>query len=54
MESRPVDELIILAVQRLLYAPEQQPPSPSQNPLDLVLAATILESAMQYSPYNPH
>ena len=53
MESRPADELIILAVQRLLYSPEQSS-SPSQNTLDLVIAAAILESAMQYSPYNPH
>lgn len=53
MESRPADELVILAVQRLLYSPDQLP-SPSQNPLDLMIAATILESAMQYSPYNPH
>ena len=53
MESRPVDELILLAVQRLLYAPEEQH-SPTQNTIDLLIAATILKSAMKYSPYNPH
>jgi N-terminal acetyltransferase B complex non-catalytic subunit len=47
MESRPADELILLAVQSLLKSPQ---PSTS----DRMIAATILESAMQYSPYNPH
>ncbi len=53
MESRPVDELIILAVQRLLYSPEEQR-SFTKNTIDLLIAATILTSAMKYSPYNPH
>lgn len=54
MESRPADELIILAVQLLLYSPKQQIQIVTQRTLDLMIAATILESAMKYSPYNPH
>lgn len=45
-ESRQSDELVLLAIQQLLRN------TPSQD--DLLLSATILESAMKHSPYNAY
>lgn len=45
-ESRPADDLILLAVQQLLYG------SPDRD--SLITAACLLESAIHWSPYNAY